>query len=123
MYGVSVLETVSNSPIHLAFAAIVLTIIAIVTLKAASTTNKHKFIKHNFMPSGQSAIAAAATTIVWMINRNIIILTLTLVLAILVGESRVESKERTLSEVIVGAIVGILVVVVIYGLALLVNKL
>lgn len=123
MYGVSVLETVSNSPIHLAFAAIVLTIIAIVTLKAASTTNKHKFIKNNFMPSGQSAIAAAATTIVWMINRNIIILTLTLALAILVGESRVESKERTLSEVIVGAIVGILVVVVIYGLALLVTKL
>lgn len=123
MYGVSVLETVSNSPIHLAFAAIVLTIIAIVTFKAASTTNKHKFIKNNFMPSGQSAIAAAATTIVWMINRNIIILTLTLALAILVGESRVESKERTLSEVIVGAIVGILVVVVIYGLALLVTKL
>lgn len=123
MYGVSVLEAVSNSPIHLAFAAIVLTIIAIVTLKAASTTNKHKFIKNNFMPSGQSAIAAAATTIVWMINRNIIILTLTLALAILVGESRVESKERTLSEVIVGAIVGILVVVVIYGLALLVTKL
>ena len=123
MYGVSVLETVSNSPIHVAFAAIVLTIIAIVTLKAASTTNKHKFIKNNFMPSGQSAIAAAATTIVWMINRNIIILTLTLALALLVGESRVESKERTLSEVIVGAIVGILVVVVIYGLALLVTKL
>lgn len=118
----SVLETVTNSPVHLAFATIVLTAIVIVTLKAASTTNKHKLIKNNFMPSGQTAIAGAATTIVWLINKNIIVLTLTLVLAILVGESRVESKERTLSEVIVGAIVGVLMVVIIYGLVLFATK-
>ena len=115
------METVTNSPVHLAFATIVLTVIVIVTLKAASTTNKHKLIKNNFMPSG-TAIAGAATTIVWLINKNIIVLTLTLVLAILVGESRVESKERTLSEVIVGAIVGVLMVVIIYGLVLFATK-
>lgn len=43
-------------------------------------------------------------------------------MAILVSESRIEAKKHTLSEVIFSACVGIIMVLVIYGLATLAIK-
>ena len=111
-------EEVVNSPIHLAFVAVLLTVIVIVTLKAAATRN-HKFIKENFMPSGQTAVAFAALTIVWLTTRNVVIFTLALVLALLVAINRYQTKKRTKLEIIIGACVGVLVVILLYGLAIL----
>ena len=75
------------------------------------------FIKQNFMPSGWAGLAFASLTVIWINTRNIVILTLSFILAIAVAESRIEAKKRTLSEVIVGAILGILVTIFIFGLA------
>lgn len=116
--GLKMVEEVVNSPIHLAFVAVLLTVIVIVTLKAAATRN-HKFIKENFMPSGQTAVAFAALTIVWLTTRNVVIFTLVLVLALLVAINRYQTKKRTKAEIIVGACVGVLVVILLYGLAIL----
>ncbi len=115
--GLAFLENIANNPVHLTFIAVFITIIAIVTIKAAGTTGKHKFIKQNFMPSGWAGLAFAALTVIWINTRNIVILTLSFILAIAVAESRIEAKKRTLSEVIVGAILGILVTIFIFGLA------
>lgn len=120
--GLQFIDTVVNSPVHLAFVAVVLTVIAIVTLKAASTTNKHKFIKEHFMPSGQTAVAFAALTLIWNTTRNVVIFTLSLVLALIVAINRYDNKKRTVAEIIVGACVGVLVVVLLYGLVLLYFK-
>ena len=116
--GLRMVEEVVNSPIHLAFVAVLLTVIVIVTLKAAATRN-HKFIKENFMPSGQTAVAFAALTIVWLTTRNVVIFTLALVLALLVAINRYQTKKRTKLEIIIGACVGVLVVILLYGLAIL----
>ncbi len=115
--GLSFIRNIIETPNHLAFVGIFITIILIVALKAASTTNKHKLIKNNFMPSGQAGIAFAANTMIWITTDNIVILTLSLVMAILVAESRVEAKKRTVKEVIIGAIIGTVTVLLIYGLA------
>ena len=115
--GLNFIRNIAESPVHLAFIGVFITIILIVALKAASTTNKHKLIKNNFMPSGQSGIAFAANTIIWISTDNIVIITLSLVMAILVSESRVETEKRTLKEVIVGGIAGTAVTLLIYGLA------
>ena len=69
------------------------------------------------MPSGQAGIAFAANTIIWISTDNIVILTLSLIMSILVSESRIETKKRTSREVIVGGIVGTAVTLLIYGLA------
>ena len=98
--GLRMVEEVVNSPIHLAFVAVLLTVIVIVTLKAAATRN-HKFIKENFMPSGQTAVAFAALTIVWLTTRNVVIFTLALVLALLVAINRYQTKKRTKLEIII----------------------
>ena len=115
--GLNFIRNIVESPVHLAFTGIFITIILIVALKAASTTNKHKLIKNNFMPSGVAGMAFAANTIIWISTENIVILTLSLVMAILVGESRIETGKRSTKEVIAGGLVGTAVTLLIYGLA------
>lgn len=116
--GLQFIQNVANSPIHLAFAAIIITLIGILSLIAIATTNKHKLINKKFVPSGHAALAFAANTIIWLTTDNIIIITLSLVLSILVAESRVESKVHKFSEVVFSSCVGIILVLIIYGLAL-----
>ena len=115
--GLNFIRNIAGSPVHLAFIGIFITIILIVALKAASTTNKHKLIKNNFMPSGVAGMTFAANTIIWISTDNIVILTLSLIMAILVAESRIETGKRTIKEVIVGGLLGTAVTLLIYGLA------
>ena len=115
--GLKLVEEIVNSPVHLAFVAVLLTVIVIVTLKAAATKN-HKFIKKDFVPSGQTAVAFAALTIVWLTTRNVVIFTLSLVLALLVAINRYQTNKRTKMEILVGASIGVLVVILLYGLAI-----
>ena len=116
--GLKIVDEIVNSPVHLAFVSILLTVIVIVTLKAAAT-KKHKFIKENFMPSGQTAVAFAALTIIWLTTRNVVIFTLSLVLALIVAINRYENSKRSKLEIAAGACVGVLMVVLLYGLALI----
>lgn len=115
--GLALIDEITQSPVHLAFVAIALILILIVALKAAATTGKHKFVKKDFMPSGQTAMAFGALTIIWLTTRNVVIFTLSLVLAIIIALNRYENNKRTKSEIIVGACFGVLVVVLLYGLA------
>ena len=46
--GLNFLRNLANSPVHMAFIGIFLITILIVTLKAASSTNKHKWLKNGF---------------------------------------------------------------------------
>ena len=117
--GLKLIDEVVNSPVHLAFVAILLTVIVIVTLKAAATKNNHKFIKENFMPSGQTAVAFAGLTIIWLTTRNVVIFTLSLVLALIIAINRYENGKRSKAEIVIGACVGVMVVILLYGLALL----
>ena len=120
--GLQFLKNIVNSPVHLAFSAIVIAIIGVVTLIAIATTNKYKMVNTGFMPSGHATLAFAANTIIWLITENIVILALSLVLAILVAESRIESKKHTLAEVIFSSGIGTIVVIIVYGLAIALLK-
>jgi len=120
--GLNFIRNLANSPVHMAFIGIFLIIILIVTLKAASTTNKHKLLKNGFSPSGQAAMAFGATTIIWLSTTNVVVLTLSFVMAILVCVTRIESKKKTLGEIVLGAITGIAVIALLYGLANIIPK-
>ena len=120
--GLNFVRNLANSPVHMAFIGIFLIIILIVALKAASSTNKHKILKNGFSPSGQAAMAFGATTIIWLSTTNIVVLTLSFVMAILVCVTRIEAKKKTLGEVILGSLTGIAVISLLYGLAQLFLK-
>ena len=116
--GLNFIKNIIKSPVHLAFATIIIVLIAIVALIAIAKTNKHKGLNKKFVPSGFAAVAFAANTIIWLMTDNIVILTLSLVLAILVATSRTEAKVHKTSEVIFSACVGIIIVLLIYGITL-----
>ena len=120
--GLQFIRNVANSPIHLAFATVIITIIGILALIAMATTNKYKVVNKRFIPSGHACLAFVANTIIWLITDNVVIITLSLVLSILVAESRIESKKHRLSEVVFSSCLGILMVLFIYGMTAIVGK-
>lgn len=65
------------------------------------------------MPSGHSAIAFAAWVGISFTTTNIIVQGLTLGLALLIAESRIEGKIHSLKEVVAGGLLGAIVTYVI----------
>ena len=115
--GLNFIENVTNSPTHLAFSIIIITVIAVLALIAYAKTNKHKKFNEKFVPSGHTTIAFAANTIIWLLTNNIVILMLSLVMAILIAESRAAAKEHKLSEIIFSGCFGTIMVLILYGIA------
>ena len=116
-FGESVFNNMINSPVHLAFVGIMITVIAVIALNSYLRSKKKKESTSKFFPSGQSAISFAILTAIGLNTRNLLIFVLSLILALLVLENRVESKAKTTAEVIFGSCMGILIVLLVYGLA------
>ena len=95
----------------------IVVVIAVLALIAYAKTNKHKGLNAKFVPSGHTTIAFAATTIIWLVTDNIVILMLALVMAILIAESRAAAKEHKLSEIIFSGCFGTAMTLILYGIA------
>lgn len=116
----SIFNNIVKSPMHLAFVAIMLVVIAVISMKAGCSkkTERGELVKEGFVPSGQSAIAFAVLTAIWLNSKDIVTFTLALILSILVVENRVGSNARTKAEIVFGACMGVLIVLLIYGLTI-----
>ena len=116
----SIFNNMVKSPMHLAFVAIMLVVIAVISMKAgcSKNTERGELVKEGFVPSGQSAIAFAVLTAIWLNSKDIVTFTLALILSILVVENRVGSNARTKAEIVFGACMGVLIVLLIYGLTI-----
>ena len=114
----SIFNNMVKSPQHLAFVAIILVVIAVIAIKASCSKKKERgqLIKEGFVPSGQSAVAFAALTAIWINSKDIV--TLALVLSLLVVGNRVYNNARTKAEVVFGACMGVLIVMLVYGLTI-----
>jgi diacylglycerol kinase (ATP) len=66
--------------------------------------------------SGHSALAFLGFGIIYFLSRNPMVAILALLLAILVAQSRVQAEIHSVREVVIGAIVAMLVVVVLFML-------
>ena len=116
----SVLHNMVKSPVHLTFVAVMLVVIAVVAIKASCSKKKQRgeLIKDGFVPSGQSAIAFAILTAIWLNSRDIITFTLALALSVLLVGNRYKSNARTKAEIVFGICMGVLIVILIYGLTI-----
>lgn len=116
----SIFNNMVKSPQHLAFVAIILVVIAVIAIKASCSKKKERgqLIKEGFVPSGQSAVAFAILTAIWINSKDIVTFTLALVLSLLVVGNRVYNNARTKAEVLFGACMGVLIVMLIYGLTI-----
>ena len=116
----SIFNNMVKSPQHLAFVAIILVVIAVIAIKASCSKKKERgqLIKEGFVPSGQSAVSFAALTAIWINSKDIVTFTLALVLSLLVVGNRVYNNARTKAEVVFGACMGVLIVMLVYGLTI-----
>ena len=66
------------------------------------------------MPSGHAAIAFAIWTVISFLTNNLIVISLSFVMAFLIARHRVKSAIHTLPEVVAGSILGILMTVLVF---------
>lgn len=68
------------------------------------------------MPSGHTAIAFALATMMSYITANPIVVTLSFIMALIVAQSRIDTRVHTFWEVLAGALIGFCVTVVMFQL-------
>ena len=116
--GDSIFLSLIKSPVDLAFVGMILTSIVVIAIIAYASTRKKDDNKKIFIPSGQSALASAILTLIGLNTRNVLVFTLSLFLALMVLENRIESKKKTYAEIIFGSFMGFLIILVVYGLVI-----
>ncbi len=107
-YSNFLLNKIRNSSSHLTFVAILVVVILTVGLKAKYYKGKGSHFQGGTV-SGHSAVSFCMATIISFLGNNVLITSLSFLLALLVGESRVEGKIHSTSEVVLGGLLGILV--------------
>lgn len=110
----AVIMRITDSPTHLTLVAILLVLVITLGLKALLSRLSKGTPLQGGAVSGHSSLAFCCATIISTMSDNIIITILSFIMAILVGESRVEGKIHSTLEVVSGAILGILVGVLIF---------
>lgn len=104
---------VRQSPIHLTVIALFLVIIVVIGAKAYTRTGT--FLRGGW-PSGHAALAGSLFTAIALISGSQLLATLALIMALLVFESRMEAKFHTYTQIISGALIGVLVTALIFQL-------
>lgn len=117
--GESLFSSMISDPTHLIFVGLIITVIAIVAVKTIANYKKQKNPAQKvFIPSGQTALAFAILTAIWINTKNPVVFCLSLGLSILVAGNRI-NDTRSFGEVVFGAFMGPLIVLMIFGLTLL----
>jgi len=115
--GKKLLDHVIASPMHLTFVGIILAVIGILACKAYLNRRKQAG-KRIFNPSGQTILAFALLTAIWLNTKNIIVFALSLVLSLLVMGNRMRNDTHSFAEVMYSSTMGILIILLIYGLTI-----
>jgi diacylglycerol kinase (ATP) len=110
-----VLERLANAPAHVTLIALALTAIIVIATKALTHSGTPL---RGGLPSGHAALAfagwMAVTLLVETSGRRFLISSVTLILAFLVAQTRVESGIHSALEVFYGALLGALTTLVLF---------
>jgi diacylglycerol kinase (ATP) len=117
--GVSLdaLTAIRRSPHHLTIVSFAVVMAAVIAVKA---TRKKGTPLSGGLPSGHTALAFAGWTAVTFVigatKEGVLVSAIVLAMALLVGQSRVETGVHSLLEVLLGALVGVLATTLIFQL-------
>lgn len=115
--GRDLLVGVRRSPTHLVVVVMIVTIIAVIAIKA--WTGRGTPLRGG-LPSGHAAAAfaawAAVTIIAEPLRHAVLVSTLAFLMALLVAQSRVEAGIHSVVETVAGAVLGTAVAVIIFQL-------
>jgi diacylglycerol kinase (ATP) len=104
---------VKESPIHVTIIAITVTVIFVLIIKA--------FFKKGTpfrggMPSGHAAVAFSVTTAIALWTGNAAVTLLSLMMSLLLVQSRLEGKIHSVLELVAGSLLGFLVTLLLFQL-------
>ncbi len=108
-----VLKRVRQSSVHTTFISLLLVILTVIVVKALK--GKGTPLRGG-MPSGHAAAAFSVVTAVAFISQNMLVTTLTLILGLMVMQSRIETKIHSTFETVIGAVLGIIITVLVFQL-------
>ncbi|GAA0718910.1 diacylglycerol kinase [Clostridium malenominatum] len=106
-----VINKIKNSNPYMIF--IILFIVSIITLVIKAIYGEGTPLKGG-MPSGHSTIAFAIATTIALLTEETIAIILSYLLALIVAQSRVDSKIHSILEVIAGALFGTLITILLF---------
>lgn len=110
----TVWQKIQDSSYHLTTFILILVLALVLLVKVLYLDRTKKITLQGGMPSGHTALAFAAGTAIGLLSRDFFLAALSFLLALLVGQSRIEGKIHTFWEVAIGAILGIIVTVLIF---------
>lgn len=99
------IDYIRTNPLHITFISLLLVLSTVIFSKAKWA--RHGKPLRGGMPSGHSAIAFSMWTITLFVAPSNLLIVLVLILAVLVAQGRIRPGYHSLTEVIVGALVGI----------------
>lgn len=109
----SILKRIMINPEHLTIISIAIVVLLTILLKGIFYKLNTTHLKGGAV-SGHSSIAFNLATIGSILGNNYIITILFFLIALLVAQSRVESKTHTISEVLLGAVLGVIIAIVVF---------
>jgi diacylglycerol kinase (ATP) len=95
----------SDLSAHITFASLTIVTVVVIAVKSRQKVKNVSYLQGG-MPSGHTAIAFSLFMAVTLISNQVIVSAVTLILALIVAESRLETKVHRLIEVIMGALIG-----------------
>lgn len=110
-YTLQVLHHVRQSPLHITFIALIVVIFTVIVTKAYFGAGT--FLQGG-MPSGHAAVGFSLATAITFISENMFIATLSVLMALLICQSRIETKIHSFFEVAIGGILGILITIIFF---------
>lgn len=110
-FSLSLVRKIRATPIHVTVVSLIIIVIIVIMLK--SFNYRGNFLRGG-MPSGHSALAFSLFTSITLLSKNALISTLSMFMALIVIHSRYEARIHTLTEIIMGAFLGMLFTVIIF---------
>ena len=107
------LSWVSIAPTSITVVALGLVLLGVLVFK--STSHEGTFMQGGW-PSGHTALAFGAATAIGFVTGSAGVLVLSLGIAALVAQSRVEGEIHTIPQVVMGALLGVLIVTTVFQL-------
>ncbi|MFH1093268.1 MAG: diacylglycerol kinase [Candidatus Omnitrophota bacterium] len=98
------IDYIRQKPLHITFVSMIIVLVTVIFSKAKIGSGKPL---RGGMPSGHSAIAFSVWSITLFLSPSKLLITLVLILAILLSQSRIRPGFHSLKEVIAGAFVGL----------------
>jgi diacylglycerol kinase (ATP) len=107
------LSWVEMAPTTISVISLGLVLLGVLVFKSIS---REGTFMHGGWPSGHTALAFGAATVIGFVTGSAEVLVLALAIAALVAQSRVEGEIHTIPQVVLGALLGVTIVVVVFQL-------